>query len=154
MGGAEDVSGGVCVEQAGAESTSLLATKPTTRPATKQSTVPLEEAVHSVVVEDVLRAAGDAALTAELALAMLRRADLSGSVIEELARNRSLLNLRKVKIAVASHPQAPRHVSVPLVRQFYTFDLMKVALSAVVPADVKRTRGRSFDWAAQDGLGG
>ena len=132
MGGAENASGGVCVEQAGAGSTA--------RPTANQSTAAaLEEAVHSVVIEDVLRAAGDPALTAELALAMLRRADLAGAVIEELARNRSLLKLRKVKIALASHPQAPRHVSVPLVRQFYSFDLMKVALSPVVPADVKRT---------------
>src|SRR5208283_4846940 len=37
----------------------------------------------------------------------------------------------------ASHPQTPRHVSVPLARQFYTFDLVKVALSPSVPADVK-----------------
>jgi len=42
-----------------------------------------------------------------------------------------------VKIAVASHPHTPRHVSVPLARQFYTFDLMKVALAPGVPADVK-----------------
>jgi hypothetical protein len=119
------------MEQAGAESAA--------RPATNQSAVALEEAVHSVVIEDVLRAAGDPALTAELAIAMLRRADLAGAVIEELARNRSLLKLRQVRITLASHPQAPRHVSVPLVRQFYTFDLMKVALSPSVPADVKRT---------------
>src|SRR5208337_2578654 len=42
-----------------------------------------------------------------------------------------------VKIALASHPHTPRHVSVPLARHFYTFDLMKVALSPSVPADVK-----------------
>ena len=110
----------------------------TASPATTPSTLSLEEAVHSAVTEDLLRAAGDPALTAELALAMLQRADLPAQVIEELARNRTLLKLRKVKIALASHAQAPRHVSVPLIRQFYTFDLMKVALSPVVPADVKR----------------
>jgi len=131
IGGTQNASGRGCVEQPGAELTS--------RPAAKQSAVPLEEAVHSVAIEEVLRAAGDPALTAELALAMLQRADLAGRVIEELARNRSLLKLRSVKIALASHPQAPRHVSVPLVRKFYTFDLMKVALSSSVPADVKRT---------------
>jgi hypothetical protein len=42
-----------------------------------------------------------------------------------------------VKIALASHPRTPRHVSVPLARQLYTFEIMKVALSPVVPADVK-----------------
>jgi hypothetical protein len=42
-----------------------------------------------------------------------------------------------VKIALASHPRTPRHVSVPLARQLYTFEMMRVALSPVVPADVK-----------------
>jgi hypothetical protein len=99
----------------------------------------LEGAVHSSVREELLGAAADPALTADLALALLNRPDLPGEVIEELSRNRTLLKLRKVKIALVSHPQAPRHVSVPLIRQFYTFDLMKVALSATVPGDVKRT---------------
>jgi len=130
FGGTENASSGGRVERPATHSTARSA---------NQSAVGLEEAVHSAVMEDLLRAAGDPALTAELALAMLQRADLAGLVIEELARNRSLLKQRKVKIALASHPQAPRHVSVPLVRQFYTFDLMKVALSPVVPADVKRT---------------
>ncbi len=101
--------------------------------------LPLVEAVHSSVREELLSAAADPALTADLALALLKRPDLPGEVIEELSRNRSLLKLRKVKIALVSHPQAPRHVSVPLIRQFYTFDLMKVALSATAPGDVKRT---------------
>ncbi len=101
--------------------------------------LPLEEAVHSFVREELLGAAADPALTADLALALLKRADLPGEVIEALAKNRALVKLRQVKIALAAHPQAPRHVSVPLIRQFYTFDLMKVALSAMVPGDVKRT---------------
>jgi hypothetical protein len=100
---------------------------------------PLQEAIHSATRDDLMRAAGDPALTADLALALLQRPDLPGEAIEALAKSRTLLKLRKVKIALASHPQAPRHVSVPLIRQFYTFDLMKVALSAVVPPDVKRT---------------
>jgi hypothetical protein len=101
--------------------------------------LPLAEAVHSLVPDDLLRAAADPALTADLALALLRRADLPGEVVEELSKNRSALKGRKVKVAVACHPKTPRHVSVPMIRQFYTFDLMKVALSPVVPADVKHT---------------
>ncbi len=68
---------------------------------------------------------------------MLDRPELPGDVIELLAKNRSILSQRKVKLAVACHAHTPRHVSVPLMRQFYTFDLMKVALSATVPTDVK-----------------
>jgi hypothetical protein len=88
---------------------------------------------------DLLRTAADPALTEDFALALLKRADLPPEVIEQLAKNANALKSRKVKIALASHSKTPRHVSVPLARQFYTFDLMKVALSptTTVPADVK-----------------
>ncbi len=87
--------------------------------------------------DDLLRTAADPALTEDLALALLKRADLPPEVLEKIAKNASALKSRKVKIALASHQHTPRHVSVPLARQFYTFDLMRVALSPSVPADVK-----------------
>ena len=86
---------------------------------------------------DLLRSVADPLLTEDLALALLKRSDLPPEVLEQLARNANALKSRKVKIALVSHPHTPRHASVPLARQFYTFDLMKVALSPVVPADVK-----------------
>ncbi len=90
-----------------------------------------------VASADLLRAAADPALTEDFALALLKRAALHPGVLEQLAKNTSALKSRKVKIALASHPNTPRHVSVALARLFYTFDLMKVALSPHVPADVK-----------------
>jgi hypothetical protein len=93
--------------------------------------------IHSTSLEDLLRAAADPALNQDLALAMLHRADLPVEVLEQIAKNGNALKLRKVKVALASHPHTPRHVSVPLIRQFYTFDLMRVALTPGVPADVK-----------------
>ncbi|MFZ3341580.1 MAG: hypothetical protein WA213_11895 [Terriglobales bacterium] len=96
-----------------------------------------QTALRSPEHDDWLRAAADPALTEDQALSLLKRADLPGEVIERLAKNRAALKLRKVKIALACHTHTPRHVSVPLIRQFYTFDLMKVALSPVVPAEVK-----------------
>jgi hypothetical protein len=86
---------------------------------------------------DLLRTAADPDLTEDLALALLKRADLPPEVLEQLAKNAIVLKSRNVKIALAGHPHTPRHVSVPLARQFYTFDLMKVALLPSVPADVK-----------------
>jgi hypothetical protein len=91
----------------------------------------------TVTLADLLRTAVDPAFTEDLALALLKRADLPPEVLEQLAKNANALKSRKVKIALVSHPHTPRHVSVPLARQFYTFDLMKVALSPRVPADVK-----------------
>jgi hypothetical protein len=98
---------------------------------------PLESQIHSVSRDDLLRAAADPALTEDLALALLKRADLPPEVLEQLSKNGNALKLRKVKVALVCHPHTPRHVSVPLARQFYTFDLLKVALSPGVPADVK-----------------
>jgi len=86
---------------------------------------------------DLLGTAADPALNEDLALALLKRTDLPAEVLEQLAKNANALKSRKVRIALVSHPHTPRHVSVPLVRQFYTFDLMRVALSPRVAADLK-----------------
>jgi hypothetical protein len=91
----------------------------------------------TVASANLSRTAADPALNEDLALALLKRADLLAEVLEQLAQNANALKSRKVKIALVSHPHTPRHVSVPLARQFYTFDLLKVALSPSVPADVK-----------------
>ncbi len=97
----------------------------------------LEAQIHSLSLDDLLRATADPTLTEDLALALLKRADLPAEILEQLAKNSALLKLRKVKVALVCHPHTPRHVSVPLARQFYTFDLLKVALAPSVPADVK-----------------
>jgi hypothetical protein len=88
---------------------------------------------HGVLTRQV----ADASLGEEAALAILRRPVVPASVLEQLGKNGNVLKHRKVKLALVEHPKTPRHVSVPLVRQLYTFDLMQVALTPVVPADVK-----------------
>jgi len=86
---------------------------------------------------DLSTNAADAGLSEDAALALLRRPDLPADVLERLAKNGNVLKHRKVKLALVEHPKTPRHVSRPLVRQLYTFDLMQVALTQAVPADVK-----------------
>jgi hypothetical protein len=81
----------------------------------------------------------DASLTEDAALSLLKGADLAPEILEQLSKIGELLKYRKVKLALVEHPKTPRHVSVPLIRQLYTFDLMQVALTPVVPADVKRS---------------
>jgi hypothetical protein len=96
-----------------------------------------EDAGTPPAASDVLATSADPTLTEDLALAFLKRPDLPAEVLEQLAKNVNALKSRKVRIALASHPNTPRHVSIPLARQFYTFDLMKVALSPGVAADVR-----------------
>ena len=98
----------------------------------------LEDAIHSPSEEVLLHAAGDSALTEDLALSLLKRADLPAPALEAIARNSSVAKQRKVRLALAGHPKTPRHVSLPILRLLYTFDLMRLALTPIVPADVKR----------------
>ena len=100
--------------------------------------VTLDDAIHSTDPEALLAAASDPALSEDLALALLKRTDLPADAIERLAKNGSVIKGRKVRIALICHPRTPRHVSLPMIRHLYTFDLMNVALAAVTPADVKR----------------
>jgi len=86
---------------------------------------------------DLVRTAANPELTEDLALALLKRTDLPPEALEQLAKNATALKSRKVKVALVSHAHTPRHVSVPMARQFYTFDLMKIALAPSVPTDIK-----------------
>ena len=87
---------------------------------------------------DLRNMAADSALNEDVALSLLKRSDLPADVLEQLAKHGSVMKHRKVKLALVEHPKTPRHVSLPLVRQLYTFDLMQVALTPVVPADIQR----------------
>jgi hypothetical protein len=101
------------------------------------NTVESEVSGASAASADLLRTAADPSLTEDLALALLKRSDLTPEILERVAKNGAALKSRKVKIALVSHPHTPRHVSIPVARQFYTFDLMKVALSAAIAGDIR-----------------
>lgn len=90
-----------------------------------------------LTAEEITAAAGHHALTEDAALALLERKDLDQAAIDALSRNGRVMKNRKVKLGVASHPRTPRHISLPLIRHLFTFELMKVALIPVVAADVK-----------------
>jgi hypothetical protein len=93
--------------------------------------VPAHDRAHS---EDI----ADTVLTEDIALALLNGRDLPASSVEEIGKNESVLKSRKVCIALAAHPRAPRRLSLRLIRQFYPFDLMQFALSPAVAPDLKR----------------
>lgn len=97
----------------------------------------MESDAHSRDPEELLDVATGQALSEEIALAMLTRRDLPPNVIEAISKNPAVARHRKVTVAIASHPRTPRHVSLPLTRFLYTFDLVKIALIPAVPADVK-----------------
>ena len=96
-----------------------------------------QEVNHNTSSEALIAAASDPTLTEDFALTLLRRGDLSSEALDRLSKNSGLTKRRKVKLALVAHPKTPRHVSVPMVRHLFTFDLMQVALQPAVPADTK-----------------
>lgn len=78
------------------------------------------------------------ALTEDLALGQLKKADLSAEDIEAIVRDSSVMKSRKVRFAVATHLHTPRRIALRIVRELYTFDLMQFALRSGAPADLKR----------------
>lgn len=80
----------------------------------------------------------DPGLTPDLALAALQDRDLFSDIIEGISQNAGAMKSRKVRVAVAAHPRAPRRVALRLIRELYTFDLMQFALLPAVAADLKR----------------
>ncbi|HTS56672.1 MAG TPA: hypothetical protein VMH03_03940 [Terriglobales bacterium] len=96
----------------------------------------LEAAIGSSSIETLQAAAADPALSEDLALALLQRMDLPSEVLERLGKSRAATG-RKVKLALVGHPKTPRHVSLSLLRQLFTFDLMQVALTPVIAGDIK-----------------
>jgi hypothetical protein len=102
------------------------------RPAAK-----IEELIESPFPEDLIVAARHGSLNEELALAMLRRHDLAAAAIEALTKNHAVIKHRKILLQVVQHQRTPRHLSVPLLRRLFTFELMHIALTPSVAADVK-----------------
>jgi hypothetical protein len=83
-----------------------------------------------------LELAGD--LTADLALAAVQDRNLSSEVLEQISRNAGAMKSRKVRLALAVHPRAPRRIALRLIRELYTFDLMHFSLLPAAAADLKR----------------
>ena len=72
------------------------------------------------------------------ALALLQDPNLNTADIASLAKSPVVAQSRKVLLALVTHPGAPRHISIPLLRRMFTFDLMQVALTPTAAPDLKR----------------
>jgi len=82
-------------------------------------------------------ATSEPVLNEDLALSLLKRTDLPVELIEKLSKNSAIMKSRKVKRAVVAHPRSPRHVSVSILRQLFTFDLMQIALLPTLAGDLR-----------------
>src|SRR5438477_1935488 len=69
---------------------------------------------------------------------LLERKDLPAEVLEEVGKRKPLLKSYRVKKLLCFHPRGPRLVTVRLIRDLYPMDLVQLALSPAVPAELKR----------------
>src|ERR1051326_1844584 len=97
----------------------------------------LERMIHDRSPDVLKLAASHPAMNEDLALALLSRRDVPAAALENLSKNGPAMKHRPVQTALVSHPKTPRHVSLPIARHLYTFELMQIALTPAVPADVK-----------------
>jgi len=101
-----------------------------------EPSIPLESAPGPASPN--LEVAADSALTADLALSLMKDRSLASEVLEQVSRNVAVMKSRKVRVALAAHPRTPRRIALRLVRELYTFDLMQFSLLPAVAADLKR----------------
>lgn len=69
---------------------------------------------------------------------LLERKDLPAEILEEAGKRKPLLKSYRVKKTLCFHPRGPRLVTLRLIRDLYLMDLVQLALSPAVPAELKR----------------
>jgi len=99
----------------------------------------IETLCHETGTEVLLSLASNPHLEERDLLQLLERRDLSQEVVSELAQNSKVRKSYALQLAVAKHPKSPRQVSLRLMKFLYVFDLLRVAQTPGVPADVKKT---------------
>jgi hypothetical protein len=80
-----------------------------------------------------------AGINEDAALAIVSDADASAETLSSLARSPVTTKSRKVMLGIVQHARTPRHISMPLLRRMFTFDLMQFTLTPAVAADLKRS---------------
>ncbi|SPF45448.1 conserved hypothetical protein [Candidatus Sulfotelmatobacter kueseliae] len=97
-----------------------------------------KDATPSTPDSSTAAAAEAPARTEDLVLAALKTRDLPSDEIERIAKDTALMKSRKVRLALAAHPRASRRLTLRLIRELYTFDLMQFSVMPAVAADLKR----------------
>jgi hypothetical protein len=77
-------------------------------------------------------------LSEDLALSQLINRDITANAIEKITQNAGIMKSRKVRMALASHPRTPRRIALRVIRELYTFELMRLALLPGTAGDLRR----------------
>ena len=98
----------------------------------------LSALLHHPSTDVLLALLDNAALDEPQLCLLLERKDLPGEILEEVGKRKPLLKSYRVKKALCFHPRGPRLVTLRLIRDLYLMDLVQLALSPAVPAELKR----------------
>jgi hypothetical protein len=69
---------------------------------------------------------------------LLERKDLSGTLLEEIAKRKSWRTNYRVRRALAGHPHTPRLVAMRLLRDLHLMDLVRISLLPASPVELRR----------------
>jgi len=97
----------------------------------------IESFFHETSKDVLLALARNPHLKEQDLLRLLERKDLAHEVVLELAHHKAVRRSYTVQLALVRHPKTPRLVSLPLMKFLYIFDLLRVAQTPAVPADIK-----------------
>jgi hypothetical protein len=69
---------------------------------------------------------------------LLERRELSGALLDEIAKRKNWRTNYRVRRALASHPHTPRLVAMRLLRDLHLMDLVRISLLPASPAELRR----------------
>jgi pimeloyl-ACP methyl ester carboxylesterase len=88
--------------------------------------------------EDVLRALLENPSLDETHVCMLlERKELSGALLEEIAKRRRWRATYRVRRALAGHPHTPRRIAMRILRDLHLMDLVRISLMPASPGELR-----------------
>jgi len=89
--------------------------------------------------ENVLRAlVENSSLDESHICLLLERKDLSGTLLEEIAKQKNWRAIYRVRRVLAGHPHTPRLVAMRLLRDLHLMDLVRISLLPTSPVELRR----------------
>ena len=98
----------------------------------------LRALVHEDSPEVLAALLENPALREALLQILLERKELPADIVQEIARQKNWMRSYPVKLRVARHPHTPRLTALPLLKQLYLFDLVRLSLTPGVPGELRR----------------
>jgi hypothetical protein len=116
----------------------MTANEPTSDRARTATGEELTSLLHHHSPEVLLALLDNPALDETQLCLLLNRKDISGEILEEVARRKPLLKNYRVKRALAFHPRTPRLANLRLIRELYLMDLVQLTLLPGTSVELKR----------------